>query len=201
MAQFTKTTTNEEVLKVLGGEVNGKTCEFVETDTHHIPANYHCQVVITGPTDGGLGAETALSIAPFKPEEIILVGRSEKKADPVIVKIKAIDPTIKVSFVEADLADSSSVRAAAKLINERAPKIDVLINNAGVMALKDYNKTVDGVELQLAANHLGHFLLTNLIIKNILAASPRGRIVNLTSDSYIMSGVRFDDWNFEVSKH
>lgn len=67
------------------------------------------------------------------------------------------------------------------------------------MAIKDYTTTVDGIETQFAVNHVGHFLLTNLLMDSIIAAGPGARIVNVSSFGYISGGVRFDDWNFNVS--
>ena len=73
------------------------------------------------------------------------------------------------------------------------PKINVLINNAGIMALHDFQKSEDGVEMQFAANHLGHFLLTNLLIPLIFAAGPGSRIVNVSSAGHALGNVRFGD--------
>ena len=67
------------------------------------------------------------------------------------------------------------------------------------MAIKDYTTTVDGIETQFGINHVGHFLLTNLLMDTIVAASPGARIVNVSSFRYLSGGVRFDDWNFNVS--
>lgn len=66
------------------------------------------------------------------------------------------------------------------------------------MARKDYATTADGIEMQFAVNHVGHFLLTNLLMDKILASGKGVRIVNVTSLGYMIGGVRFDDWNFEV---
>lgn len=67
------------------------------------------------------------------------------------------------------------------------------------MAIKDYSTTVDGIETQFGLNHIGHFLLTNLLMDKIIAAGPGARIVNVSSFGYISGGVRFDDWYFNVS--
>ena len=66
------------------------------------------------------------------------------------------------------------------------------------MAVKEYTKSVDGIELHFAANHIGHFLLTNLLMPKILAAGKGARIINVSSGGYICSGIRFEDWNFKV---
>lgn len=68
------------------------------------------------------------------------------------------------------------------------------------MAIKDYATSADGIEMQFGANHVGPFLLTNLLMDKILAAGPGARIVNLSSLGYISGGVRFEDWNFKVGR-
>ena len=67
------------------------------------------------------------------------------------------------------------------------------------MAIKDYTTTADGIEMQFGVNHIGHFLLTNLLMNKIFAASPGARVITLSSLGYMSGGVRFDDWNFKVS--
>lgn len=96
-----------------------------------------------------------------------------------------------------DLADNSSVRKAADKINATVDKIDVLITSGGVMGVREYKTSVDGVESHFAANHLGHFLLTNLILDKIIAA--KGTIVNVSSMAYALAEVNTEDPNFDVS--
>jgi NAD(P)-dependent dehydrogenase (short-subunit alcohol dehydrogenase family) len=102
-----------------------------------------------------------------------------------------------VTFVELDLSSLSSVRKAATEINSKIERLDLLVNNAGIMATRDFEKSVDGIELQFAANHVGHFLLTNLLMEKLFAAEG-GRIVNVSSGGYVCSRIRFEDWNFKV---
>lgn len=201
MAPFGRDTTGEEVAKTFARGVEGKVSEFAnlqlicnntETKTLNL-------VVITGPSAGGIGAETAISLASANPKQLILLGRTEAKISPVLDEIKKINPAISAKFIKLDLGNLSSVRKAASTINERVSHIDVLINNAGIMAVKQYTKTVDGFESQLATNHLGHFLLTNLLMGKLLAAGEGAKIVNLSSMGYELSEFRFDDWNFSVS--
>ena len=143
-----------------------------------------------------MGAVTAISLARGKPGRIILAGRTEAKIQPVVAEIRSISPETQVDFVKLDLGDQSSVRNAAAKIKDLSPTIDVLINNAGIMAVKDYQTTPDGIELQFGTNYIGHFLLTNLLLPQILAAGKTARIVNITSNGYTLGGVRFDDYNF-----
>jgi NAD(P)-dependent dehydrogenase (short-subunit alcohol dehydrogenase family) len=158
----------------------------------------HLLVVITGPSEASLGAEAAVTIAAAKPKHIVLAGRTRSKIDPVIESIKAVDSSIEVSFVTLDLLDNASVRKAAANIKTIIPHINILINSAGVMARKDYETSVDGVEKQFAANHLGHFLLTNLLLDKIVAV--KGTIVNVTSMAYFIAEANTEDPNFEVSE-
>ncbi|KAF7884648.1 uncharacterized protein EAF02_004984 [Botrytis sinoallii] len=145
MTSFDINTTGDDVLKHFSKYAKGKT------------------FVITGPSENGIGAESAITLASAKPQKIILVGRTESKVISVIEAIRKINPDIEVFFVEIDLLNNKSVRQAAEKIKTLTDKIDVLINNAGVMAVKYYATSVDGVESQFAANYLGHFLLTNLL--------------------------------------
>jgi NAD(P)-dependent dehydrogenase (short-subunit alcohol dehydrogenase family) len=130
---------------------------------------------------------------------IILLGRSLERVQPVIDSIKETDSNVKVKFVEVDLASLSSVRKAAQSIvaDQEIPHINVVINNAAVMACP-YQKTEDGFELQLAANYLGHFVLTNTIMPKVLAAGPGARLVFVSSSGHRYNPFRFFDPNFEV---
>ncbi|KAM5350279.1 hypothetical protein ACJ41O_006784 [Fusarium nematophilum] len=84
--------------------------------------------------------------------------------------------------------------------SESIPKIDVIINNAGRMAIKDYTLDKQGYEMQLSPNHLDHFLLATLILPKVVAAGPGARIVNVSSDGYRLSHFHFNDWNFSDGK-
>ncbi|KAI1377615.1 NAD(P)-binding protein [Hypoxylon crocopeplum] len=153
--------------------------------------------LLTGPTPGGIGAETVISLAAESPAMIILVGRSQEKAQATIDAIKKVNAGVKTKFVEADLASLKSVRKAAQAILDDAEiaKIDVLINNAAVMACP-FQLTEDKLELQFQANHLGHFVLTNKIMPKILAAGSSARLVMLTSSGHRYTGVDFEDPSF-----
>ena len=87
--------------------------------------------MITGPSESGIGAQTAISFAAGKPKEIFLAGRNKNKIQPVINQMQKENPDVKATFVQLDLADLSSVRKAAKEVGEKIQKLDVLINNAG----------------------------------------------------------------------
>jgi NAD(P)-dependent dehydrogenase (short-subunit alcohol dehydrogenase family) len=159
-------------------------------------------VLITGPSANSIGAEIAISLAHGNPSQIILIGRSEARISPVIDSIKSINPSIITKLVLCDLADQASIRSAAAKINADVDieKIDVLINCAGIMARPTFEVTKEGIELQFGSNHIGHFLLTNLILGKVLKAGAEGgaRVVNVSSTGFEIGGVRFDDWNFKV---
>ncbi|KAJ4982530.1 short-chain dehydrogenase [Stagonosporopsis vannaccii] len=136
--------------------------------------------VITGASTGGLGATVALALASAGPSNILLLGRTESKIFSVIEEISTISPTTRVNFVQVDLASISSVRTAAAAVAALAPKIDVLINNAGIMGTK-LARTPEGLESQFATNHIGHFLLTNLLVPQLEKAGGKARVVNVSS--------------------
>ncbi|KAI5362590.1 hypothetical protein J4E82_011705 [Alternaria postmessia] len=132
--------------------------------------------VITGASTGGLGATVALALASAGPSKILLLGRTESKISPVIQEISKISPTTRANFVQVDLESFSSVRTAAASVAVLAPKIDVLINNAGIMGTK-LARTPEGLESQFATNHIGHFLLTNLLVPQLEKAGESWPVV------------------------
>ncbi|KAK6381663.1 hypothetical protein LTS17_004722 [Exophiala oligosperma] len=157
-------------------------------------------VVITGPSWESIGSETAIALAKGGPSMMALLGRDIEKIKPVMDKIHNINPEIVTKFVQIHLDSLNSVRhAAQQILNDTSiPKIHVLINNAGIMACP-YSKTEDGIERQFATNHVGHFLLTNLLMPKILAASPDARVVNVASYGNVLSNV-LDDPSFNDGK-
>ncbi|KAH8799130.1 hypothetical protein F5884DRAFT_825379 [Xylogone sp. PMI_703] len=177
MTQWKFETTADEVVEAFAERVKGKT------------------IIITGPGKGGLGAETAVSLAKASPALLILAGRTESKIAPVIAEINKINPHLRVKFVSLNLGSQKSVHSAAAEINAAVEKIDILINNAGIMACP-YSKSVEGIEIQFATNHIGHFLLTRLLMDKIFVAGPGARIVNVSS-SALRGSIRFDDYNFQ----
>lgn len=141
----------------------------------------------------GLGQETARAMAA-KGAHIILSGRDATKLSAAADEL-ATATGAKVDTLICDLASLDSVRKAGAEANERFDKIDLLINNAGVMACNEA-KTADGFEMQFGTNHLGHFLLTNLLMP-LIEQGERPRIVNLSSRGHHIAPVDFDDPNFE----
>ncbi|KAM3150844.1 hypothetical protein ABEW05_008827 [Botrytis cinerea] len=135
--------------------------------------------LITGPSEEGIGAEIALSIASSSnPSMIILAGRQKTKVLSVMFLIRRMNPNINVVWIPLNLLDNESIRTAAENIKKLKPeKIHVVINNAGVMGVQNYTTSKQGVEGQFAANYLGHFLFTNLLIDRIVAAREEGAVI------------------------
>jgi len=134
--------------------------------------------------NAGLGKETIIQLAKHNPQEIFLTSRSEDKARTAIQEIKDAVPNAKVTPLSLDLTDFASIGQAAKTFQSQSPRLDILINNAGVMAMP-YSKTAQGYEIQFGTNHMGHALFTKLLLPTLLeTASQPGadvRVVNLSS--------------------
>lgn len=154
-------------------------------------------VLITGPSPGGIGAETAYSLAKGEPALLILAGRSKPKIQPVIDEIDRRFAHVKTVFVHLELDNQLFVRQAVEDVKSLGVKIDGLINNAAVMACP-YAKTADGIELQFGTNHIGHFLFTNLLLQAGIIPHG-GHIVNVSSVSSESFDVRsqFDDITYQ----
>jgi len=150
------------------------------------------QVVITGGSSG-LGEETARAMAA-KGAHLILPVRDKAKGQAAADKIKAAHPGAQVDVLQLDLGSQDSIRSFAKDFLAQYDRIDLLINNAGVMACP-FEKTADGLEMQFGTNHIGHFLMTNLLMPALLNGAP-ARIVNLSSRGHHVGAVGFDDVNF-----
>jgi NAD(P)-dependent dehydrogenase (short-subunit alcohol dehydrogenase family) len=147
-----------------------------------IPSQQGRLVLITG-ANSGIGWEAALELARYG-AEIILPARTQAKADDAITRIRREVPTAVLHPEILDLADLNSVRSFAARIVERFPghSLDLLINNAGVMAIPTRELTVDGYECQFATNYLGPFALTTLLF-NSIKPQPGSRIVTVTSSA------------------
>jgi NAD(P)-dependent dehydrogenase (short-subunit alcohol dehydrogenase family) len=137
-------------------------------------------VLVTGTSVGGLGQFTALELAR-RGARVVLAGRTTQRLEETRAAITAEVPTATLEALVVDLADLSSVRRAAAEAAGLGP-IDVLVNNAGVMGTP-YHRTADGLELQLATNHFGPFLLTGLLLPQ-LAASEAGTVVTVSSQMH-----------------
>lgn len=150
-------------------------------------------VLVTG-ANSGIGLEAARVLAR-RNATVVLACRTRSKADAARSSILADAPAADVSLVDLDLSSLASVADAAGEFTERFDRLDLLLNNAGVMATP-YQRTVDGFELQFATNHLGHFALTGRLIPTLLA-TPGSRVVNVSSLAHRMGTIAFDDLQSE----
>lgn len=150
-------------------------------------------VFVTG-ANSGLGQETARAMAA-KGAHVVMAGRDQAKLDEAVAAIRASEPDAQLDTITLDLGSLESIRAATSRARQRFSKIDILINNAGVMACP-FSHTVDGFEMQLGTNHFGHFALTAELLPLIEAGSAK-RIVNLSSRGHHFAPVNFDDPHFE----
>ena len=156
--------------------------------------------VITG-SSGGLGLETARALAA-RGAAVVLAARDRAKLDAAVAQLRDQVPGITVDSVVLDLAALTSVRAAAAEVADRHPVIDLLIDNAGVMACP-LGRTTDGFEIQFGTNHLGHFLFTTLLkepLATAVAEHGSARVVVLSSGGHRLSPIRWDDPNWERSE-
>jgi NAD(P)-dependent dehydrogenase (short-subunit alcohol dehydrogenase family) len=149
--------------------------------------------VVTGATSG-LGLMTAQGLGSAG-ATVVLAGRDPERLRSAAEAITTDTATAKVETVELELDSLASVRLAAGEINGRFARIDVLINNAGVM-FTPYQQTKDGFELQLGVNHLGHFELTRRLVPLLLNAES-ARVINLSSDGHKIFDIDLDDPNWE----
>jgi len=136
--------------------------------------------VVTG-ANGGLGLETAKVVAA-KGAHVVMAARDQAKAQRAVEAIRAEVPDASLEVVELDLAAQSSVRSAADSVLASHDHLDLLVNNAGVMAVPE-RRTADGYEMQLGVNHLGHWTLTALLLPALLRA-PAARVVTVTSTAH-----------------
>lgn len=158
-----------------GVDLTGKTC------------------LITGAT-AGLGKESARALATTG-AHVVLTGRNADALADVDKWVHDEVPHAQTSTVLLDLTSLESVRAAAAQIQQIAPALHVLMNNAGVM-FTPFSRTTDGFEIQFGTNHLGHFELTRLLTPQLVAAEG-ARIVTLSSDGHRLGDVDLDDPNWE----
>jgi NAD(P)-dependent dehydrogenase (short-subunit alcohol dehydrogenase family) len=148
-------------------------------------------VVITG-ANSGIGFETAVALAGAGARTVV-AARDQRRGQAAVAHIGARSKSERVELVVFDLGSLASVRAGAAEILERFDRIDVLVNNAGLV-LSERRETVDGLEATLAINHLGPFLLTQLVLERISAHGP-GRVVTVASTAHksARQGLDFED--------
>ena len=153
--------------------------------------------IVTG-SSSGLGFETARVLA-FKNTTVIVAVRNLSKGRTAAGKIISEFQNADVKVMELDLADLSSIRKFAGKFKKDYSRLDLLINNAGVM-VPPHTLTRDGFELQLGTNHLGHFALTGLLI-DLIKKTHTSRVVNLSSAAHTWGKLDFDDLHWEKRKY
>ena len=158
-------------------------------DASNIPDQSGRTALVTG-ANSGIGFQAARELARAG-ATVVLGCRNQARGAAALERIRSEMPNAEVELLELDLSDLSSVEAAAEKINARPAPIEMLINNAGVMATPK-GTTADGFELQIGTNHLGHFALNGRIIGKVLAADG-GRIVSIASNAHKLGRINFDD--------
>ncbi|ARN75653.1 SDR family NAD(P)-dependent oxidoreductase [Oceanicoccus sagamiensis] len=153
--------------------------------------------VVTG-AYGGLGKETVRALAS-KGAKVIAVGRNQQRLDETVSELTALTANENISAVVMDLADLSSVKSASETIVGLCPQIDILINNAGIMACP-LDRTAQGLEMQIGVNHVSHFLMTSLLLPALKAAAS-ARVIALSSVAHKFSDVMYDDLNWDKTEY
>lgn len=151
--------------------------------------------IVTG-ANSGIGYETAKALAQ-KGATVILACRSLVKGETAVSQIRQETPTAKLDLMQLDLSDLSSVRQFVQDFKGQYKRLDLLINNAGVM-IPPFTKTKDGFELQFGTNHLGHFALAGQLL-DLIINTPNARVVNVSSMAHKMGQIDFDNLNAEKS--
>ncbi|MFN8653758.1 MAG: SDR family oxidoreductase [Gemmatimonadales bacterium] len=159
-----------------------------------IPADLTGRTFLITGANSGIGRALALALAERK-ARLVLAARSEERTRPVLDAIRRDHPGAEASFLALDLADFASVRAAAARALTLVPRLDVLVNNAGVAGTRGVSR--DGFHVTYQVNHLGPFLFTHLL-EGAVRAAPQGRIVNVSSVANYQ--VRAIDWSLLTTK-
>jgi NAD(P)-dependent dehydrogenase (short-subunit alcohol dehydrogenase family) len=162
-----------------------------------IPAQTGKLALITG-SNSGIGFESAKMLAE-RGATVVLACRGASKADEARSRIVAGQPGAEIISMPLDLADLDSVRAFAQAFSDRFDRLDLLINNAGVM-MPPASTTKQGFELQLGVNHLGHFALTGLLLDR-LRSTAGARVVNVSSQAHRGGRIDFDDVDFNKRRY
>ena len=145
--------------------------------------------IVTG-ANSGIGKETAIDLAK-RGARVIVACRDVKKGSDAVRDIKEASKSEEVVLKKLDLASLASVRQFSEEILQEESHIDLLINNAGIV-VESYHLTEDGFEMQFGTNHLGHFLLTNLLLDRIKESAP-SRVVTVSSNANFYGSLDFDD--------
>jgi NAD(P)-dependent dehydrogenase (short-subunit alcohol dehydrogenase family) len=149
--------------------------------------------IVTG-ANSGIGYEMARALAG-KEATVILACRNQAKGEAAVQQIDREYPEAKAGRMQLDLSDLASVRRFAGAFTSHYDRLDILINNAGIM-VPPFGKTADGFELQFGTNYLGHFALTGLLV-DLIIHTPRARVVTVSSGGHRFGEIDFDNLNAE----
>ena len=149
--------------------------------------------VITGATSG-IGLEASVALARLG-ARVVMVGRDSAKTEGAVAAVGARSGAKPMAHLLCDFSSQASIRALASELLERFDRIDVLVNNAGGVN-KTRRVTVDGIEATFAVNHLGYFLLTNLLLDRLVRSAP-ARVVTVASVGHRHGTLDFDDLGYE----
>ncbi|KAI1086113.1 hypothetical protein F5B19DRAFT_498660 [Rostrohypoxylon terebratum] len=138
----------------------------------------------------GIGSQMAISLAKGSPTHILIASRAPKKVDPVLENITEINSSFRMVSLQVDLTDYGSIRRAAKEILATIPRIDVLADSAGNVTIKHYTVDKQGIEIQLSADYLSHFLLTNLLALALINAPSVTAVAPFTSVAVVSRTAR-----------
>lgn len=153
--------------------------------------------MVTGAT-AGIGKVTALELAKLG-ATVFAVGRDAQRGEATVAEIKQLSGNPDVHPLLCDFSSQASIRKLAGAYRQKHDRLHLLVNNAGAI-LGERRMTEDGVEATFATNHLGYFLLTDLLL-DVLKASAPARIVNVASDAHRTTGLDFDDIHFERRRY
>ena len=164
--------------------------------TNNIPDQTGKVVIITG-ANSGLGLEATRALAE-KGAHVVMACRDTNKGWAAMAPILDANPAAALEVMPLNLADLNSVRAFTEAFSNKHDRLDILMNNAGVMALPKRWETADGFEMQFGTNHLGHFALTSLLLDHLLS-TPSSRVVTVSSNAHKIGRIQFDNLNAEKS--
>lgn len=172
--------TSEAILEKYGAALKGKT------------------ILITGVAADSIAGELAVQLSAVEPKVLILSARSESRVEPIVAKIKERDAAVETRFLKMDLADQSEIRRAVASLSD-VEAIDHVALVAGLI-WPPYRKTINGIESQLAVNHVANFLLVKLLRDKIVKAGLGSSVVVVASSAIRGGKINFEDVNFEVSE-
>jgi NAD(P)-dependent dehydrogenase (short-subunit alcohol dehydrogenase family) len=173
----------------------------VPNDRRGVPVLTSLSVLVTGVSPKGIGSATVFNIASQSPSLLILASRTRARLQEVATQIAEKYPGTRVEIVTLDLGSQKAIRQAAADVAALTDKLDILINNAGIV-VTSRQATPEGIEQQFGTNHIGPFLFTNLLLPLLRKAAESStpgatRVVSLSSAGHRLSPIRFSDYNFE----